>query len=73
MTSETRGRSIRCVRCGGHGLVTVWSFGVQEPDECADCGGSGTNWRYPRGAIARYYSGPLIGREACNTRTGEKA
>ena len=62
-----RGRSIPCARCTGHGLVTVWSFGVKEPEECADCGGSGRNWQYPSGAIARYYSGPLIGRASQET------
>jgi DnaJ-class molecular chaperone len=56
------GKSIPCAQCGGHGLRAVWSFGVKEPDECGDCGGSGSNWQYPRGAIAKYYSGPLIGR-----------
>jgi RecJ-like exonuclease len=59
---ELVGKSIQCVHCAGHGLVTVWSFGVKEPDECKDCGGSGRNWQYPRGAIARYFGGPLIGR-----------
>jgi hypothetical protein len=58
------GSRIPCCRCSGHGLVTVWSFGVKEPEECSDCGGSGFNWQYPRGAIARYYGGPLIGRTA---------
>jgi DnaJ-class molecular chaperone len=54
-----RGHSISCASCGGHGLVLAMSG---EPDECSDCGGSGRNWQYPGGAIARYYSGPLIGR-----------
>ena len=56
------GKAISCARCGGHGLISTWSFGVKEPDECPDCAGSGRNWQYPGGAIARYYSGPLIGR-----------
>lgn len=55
------GKSIRCARCGGHGLVLAMSG---EPDECSDCGGSGSNWLYPRGLIARYYSGPIIGKKA---------
>lgn len=52
-----RGCEIRCARCDGHGIVTSWS---NIPDECPDCGGSGRNWQYPGGAIARYYSGPLL-------------
>jgi hypothetical protein len=42
----------------------VWSFGVKEPDECPDCGGSGANWQYPGGTIAVCYGGPLLGRMA---------
>jgi len=57
------GEFIKCSRCDGHGFRSVWSFGVKEPDECPDCGGSGRNWKYPGGAIARYYGGPLLGRE----------
>lgn len=59
-----RGRSIQCARCAGKGMRTVWSFGVKEPDECPDCGGSGANWQYPGGALAVYYGGPLLGRMA---------
>lgn len=63
MTSgQRRGQPVKCARCDGAGFLLVWSFGVKEPDECVDCGGSGQNWQYPGGAIARYYSGPLIGR-----------
>ena len=58
MLIELAGHSIRCANCGGHGLVLDMAG---EPDECRDCFGSGRNWQYPRGAIARYYSGPLIG------------
>lgn len=54
------GSQIRCANCDGKGLVTTWSFGVKEPDECRDCGGSGMNWRYPSGAIARHYAGPFL-------------
>lgn len=56
------GHQIVCARCCGNGLVWSWSFGVKEADECADCGGTGRNWQYHGGAIAKYYSGPLIGR-----------
>ena len=62
------GHSIQCARCGGHGLVLSMS---SEPDECSDCGGSGCNWQYPGGAIARYYSGPLLGRDAFTQSTRE--
>ncbi len=58
------GKHSECALCGGKGWRTVWSFGVKEPDECPDCGGSGLNWQYPRGAIASYYGGPFIGRAA---------
>lgn len=57
------GKHIVCVSCDGHGYRTTWSFGVKEPDECGSCGGTGKHWRYPGGAIARYYGGPLVGRE----------
>lgn len=42
----TRGRHTRCDRCAWHGMVTSSSFGVKEPDECKDCGGSGVLWLY---------------------------
>jgi DnaJ-class molecular chaperone len=57
---ELAGKAVRCASCGGHGLVADMAG---EPDECGVCGGSGQNWRYPGGAVARYYSGPLIGRD----------
>jgi len=57
-----KGQFIKCARCDGHGLISTWSFGVKEPDECPDCGGSGRNWQYPSGIIASYYSGPFLGR-----------
>ena len=62
MNDDKKGQQITCSRCYGKGVRAVWSFGVLEPDECENCGGSGLNWLYPGGAIARYYSGPLIGR-----------
>lgn len=58
------GEILKCYKCDGKGLVTSWSFGVKEPDECGNCGGSGLNWIYPSGVIAKYYSGPLCGRVA---------
>lgn len=65
------GSVITCERCDGKGFRTVWSFGVKEPDECLDCGGSGLNWQYPKGAIARYYGGPLIGRATLAPKPGD--
>lgn len=59
----SEGRHIKCATCNGSGLVASFSEGANWPDECEDCGGSGRNWLYPGGAIARYYSGPFIGRE----------
>jgi hypothetical protein len=55
------GKYIVCINCSGSGLVLSM---CGEPDECRECGGSGKNWQYPGGAIARYYSGPFIGRDA---------
>lgn len=56
--TKLNGCSVTCVRCGGSGLV-----GTQVPDECPTCGGSGLNWRYKSGVLARYYSGPLLGKD----------
>jgi len=53
---------IKCNRCDGHGLITSWSYGVKEPDECRECGGSGTIIRYESGTYAQYPGGPLLGR-----------
>lgn len=66
MTTETEelpplGKYIECAACAGKGLVTSWSFGVKEPDECDWCYGSGRNWLYPSGKIAKHYAGPFIG------------
>lgn len=63
VADKRNGHSIECSVCGGKGIVTQWSFGVKEPDECEWCFGSGKNWQYPRGAIAKHYGGPLIGKE----------
>lgn len=55
--------TIPCVRCGGSGVGHYADAYQPWNEECAGCGGSGLNWRYPGGAIAQYYSGPLIGRD----------
>lgn len=54
------GKEIGCTPCSGSGQI--WQPAEGWSDECAVCGGSGTNWLYPGGAIAKYYSGPLIGK-----------
>lgn len=71
MKLTASGRQIMCDTCDGKGMRSVWSFGVKEPDECPDCGGSGLNWLYPHGAIASYYGGPFLGRRALQAKGGE--
>lgn len=64
------GSHMKCQRCDGKGQVTNWSFGVREPDECSDCGGSGSVWRYNSGALASYYGGPFLsGPDALRLKT----
>jgi len=58
--NDINGKAIHCARCDGHGLI-LGDGG--EPDECPDCGGSRVNWKYNSGVIARYYTGPFLGRE----------
>lgn len=66
---QKNGQQIECYACGGAGQIFIpvegWS------DECANCGGSGCNWQYSGGAIARYYTGPLIGRAALSLAKSE--
>lgn len=59
---------VHCVRCDGKGLVSSWSFGVKEPDECPDCCGAGVNWQYDNGMVARYRGGPFVGRASIQPR-----
>ena len=56
------GKSITCATCNGHGKLQ--HVVNRHSDECGDCGGGGSNWLYNGGAIAKYYSGPLVGRES---------
>lgn len=56
------GEHIKCVECDGHGLVSSF-VNYPEAEECRACNGSGTQWRYPGGAIAKHYGGALVGRE----------
>jgi hypothetical protein len=59
---------VKCDRCDGHGMRTVWSFGVKEPDECPDCGGGGTIIRYASGRLASYPGGPFLGNDPAPTK-----
>lgn len=54
-------RRLTCHTCAGHGLV-----GHQIPDECPTCGGAGTIIQYRSGVLAKYYTGPLLGRAEVN-------
>jgi hypothetical protein len=58
--TKLRGKHVKCDLCDGHGQRARWSFGVIEPDECPDCGGSGLIWEYPSGALAKWYGGPFL-------------
>lgn len=56
------GRLIQCGTCRGIGVVAGNDgSGDIYPDECGDCGGSGTVWRYESGVVAGYYTGPFLG------------
>lgn len=56
-----KGRRIECWNCDGHGQRRGFDG---YPDECRTCCGNGYLWKYPCGAIASYFSGPFVGREA---------
>ena len=57
------GCKIKCDRCDGHGIVQNGNNYDPCPEECADCNGSGNIWRYNSGVLAKYYGGPLIGKD----------
>lgn len=59
-TKNVNGKHITCSRCDGKGVVASWTFDGPMPDECPDCGGSGLNWAYASGAIAKYYTGQFL-------------
>jgi len=69
--APSRGQSVTCASCGAAGIVSAWSFGVKEPDECSGCYGSGRNWRYPNGMVAKHYGGPFVGRDSDSRRMAE--
>jgi hypothetical protein len=63
-----KGSWIRCPRCGGWGVVSVYSAGDFEgPSECPKCNG-GQKWRYPSGRLAMYPGGPFLGSESKSPR-----
>ena len=57
------GISIKCLNCRGLGVEQRANTFDISPEECSVCSGSGKNWRYNNGAIAKYYGGPFIGSE----------
>lgn len=54
------GTAIKCTTCSGHGVVSSF-YNYPEACECKDCNGSGQNWVYPNGTLAKYKGGPLLG------------
>ena len=56
----TNGKLVKCSRCAGHGVIDGGYLEVN-PVDCPDCVG-GYQWQYASGAIARYRSGPFVGR-----------
>lgn len=57
---KLNGCLVGCICCDGSGLVLAMDG---TPDECRWCAGSGRNWRYRSGLIAKWYAGPLIGKD----------
>jgi hypothetical protein len=60
-------KQIACPNCGGHGIVSHYSYGpdgvdFDGADECKRCSGSGELWLSPKGRIAQYPGGPFVGR-----------
>lgn len=48
-----------CHRCGGHGIVSVYSaYDFEGADFCPVCGGSGRVWRTGK-VVAVYPGGPF--------------
>jgi DnaJ-class molecular chaperone len=57
-------RTLPCPRCGGHGLVSVYTMGGGDfvgAGECNTCSGSGQLWIRPSGHTFSYPSGPAQG------------
>ena len=63
----TEWKQIACPNCGGHGIVSHYSYGpggvdFEGADECKQCSGSGELWLSPKGMLALYPGGPFVGR-----------
>ena len=57
-------KRIQCHNCGGHGMVSVYSYNDFEgADECSTCDGRGTIAISPKDRVAKYPGGPFIGSE----------
>jgi hypothetical protein len=50
---------ITCYNCDGFG---VYDRSYHNPDECCLCNGSGKLVVYKNGSIAKYISGPFVGK-----------
>jgi hypothetical protein len=50
-------RRARCFACGGHGMVSAYTFDGSDFDgakECDRCEGAGFVWRTPKGRYMRF-------------------
>ncbi len=57
-------RKDSCSRCGGYGVVSVYSANDFEgPGECQECGGTGTLFVSEKDRVAMYPGGPLRGTD----------
>jgi len=55
-------RRERCCSCGGHGLVSHYTFTGDDflgAEECSHCAGTGVQWRTPQGRYVLYPGGPF--------------
>ena len=60
----------QCGNCLGYGVVSVYSMNDFEgPGECNACQGAGVIWEGPKGVLAMYPGGPLLGRLTNKERT----
>jgi hypothetical protein len=50
----------KCGACSGYGMVSSYSaFDFEGPEECNSCGGTGINWKTPKGRYVLYPGGPF--------------
>lgn len=55
-------KTIRCSKCRGYGVVSVYStYDFEGPGDCRRCGGDGTLFITPTGRLAIYPGGPFVG------------